>query len=76
MANKIEIGDIVDINFHASQFTLCSDALVLKTPSDSLGGYWVVRESRTGQLHYVAEACTITKRGVYGEGTCKFFKET
>ena len=57
----IKIGDIVTVNFNNAQTTLCHSAEVILmpcTPEDS----WVFKDLQTGDVHYVSEGCTITKK--------------
>lgn len=56
--DKIEVGDIVVVNFNNAQYTLCSRAIVLYVPV-ATGDSWIFKDS-IGKLHYVSEGCTIT----------------
>lgn len=58
--HRIEISDIVAVNFNNAQCTLTSRAIVLKTPA-ATGDSWVFIDSKTKEVHYVSEGCTITK---------------
>lgn len=60
MNNKIEVGDIVAVNFNGAQYTLCSKARVIYSPI-ATGDSWIFLDELNGQLHYVSEGCTITK---------------
>lgn len=54
----IEIGDIVTVAFHNSNFTLCDQATVKHKPQ-ATGDSWVFEEPN-GLVHHVSEGCTIT----------------
>ena len=56
---KVEIDDIVRVNFNNSQFTLCKQARVLGLPQ-ATGDSWRLFDLDTQELHYVSEGCTIT----------------
>jgi hypothetical protein len=58
--DTIDIGDIVKVNFHNAQFTLCKNAKVLYKPC-ATGDSWIFEDVDTGKVHYVSEGCTITK---------------
>ena len=62
MKDGIEKGDIVNVSFNNSQYTLCSSAIVNYIPT-ATGDSWVFEDNNTGDIHYVSEGCTITKRG-------------
>lgn len=57
--NKIEIGDIVHVDFHCAHFTLCHEAEVLYIPCTT-GDSWIFKNLQNNQIHYVSEGCTIT----------------
>ncbi len=57
----IKEGDKVIVNFNGAQITLCHEAEVLYVPC-ATGDSWHFRDLKTGELHYVSEGCTITKR--------------
>lgn len=59
--NGIKEGDLVHVDFNGAQLTLCHEAEVLYMPCQT-GDSWVFRDTATGDLHYVSEGCTITKR--------------
>ena len=56
---KIQIDDIVCVNFNNAQFTLCQEARVLHVPSQP-GDSWIFLDLETLKLHYVSEPCTVT----------------
>lgn len=56
---KILVGDIVSVNFHNNQFTLCERGVVEYVPL-SQGDSWVIFDKDSGKLHYVSEPCTVT----------------
>ena len=58
--NRIEVGDVVSVNFHNIQFTLCFRAKVEYVPCSMCDG-WIFRDVNTNEIHYVSEGCTITK---------------
>lgn len=59
MKTKIEIGDIVSVNFNNSQLTLCHRAEVKYMPT-ATGDSWIFYDLDKHLLHYVSEGCTIT----------------
>ncbi len=60
----IEKGDVVAINFHGAQLTLCHRAVVKATKQHS--DMWTFFDLDKKILHHVGEPCTITllKKGV------------
>jgi len=58
---RIDVGDEVHVNFNNAQTTLCRRARVVYTPC-AAGDSWVFADLETGDVHYVSEGCTITKR--------------
>ena len=56
----IKIGDIVTVNFHNVQYTLCK-AEVLSMPY-STGDSWILKDLESNEVHYISEGCTITKK--------------
>jgi hypothetical protein len=58
--NKIELGDIVSVDFHFSQYTLVAKGIVLSIPS-ATGDSWIIRDIEAEKLYYISEGCTITK---------------
>jgi hypothetical protein len=58
---KIEIGDVVSVNFNNAQTTLSFNATVLAIPC-ATGDSWVFRDDATRYIHYVSEGCTISKK--------------
>jgi len=59
--NEIRVGDIVSVDFNNSKYTLLSYAEVLHVPC-ATGDSWHFKEPATGNIHYVSEGCTVTKR--------------
>lgn len=59
--DSIEVGDVVVVNFNGAQITLCHEAEVKHRPM-ATGDSWIFRDLRTGEVHYVSEGCTVTKR--------------
>jgi hypothetical protein len=59
--NKISIGDIVQVDFHVSQSTLCRYGKVQYIPN-ATGDSWIIENLNTGEVYYISEGCTITKR--------------
>ena len=55
---KIEIGDIVQVDFNCSQHTLCHRATVLYVPC-AVGDSWIFKDNDTGDICYVSEGCTL-----------------
>ncbi len=60
--DKIQQGDLVNVNFNNSQFTLCTNAKVLHIPQ-STGDSWVFKDT-ANIIYYISEGCTITKREI------------
>jgi hypothetical protein len=58
--NIIKVGDIVTVNFHSAQTTLCSEAKVLYTPTQP-GDYWILEDTRNGKIYHTNEPCTVSK---------------
>lgn len=58
--HKINVGDLVCVNFNTAQYTLCSRAEVLYIPGGT-GDSWHFRDTSNDTIHYVSEGCTITK---------------
>ena len=59
MTDAFKVGDIVSVNFHSVQHTLCERAFVLHIPY-ATGDSWVFRDLETGIRHAVSEGCTVT----------------
>lgn len=59
-STRIEVGDIVSVDFNGSQFTLCSKARVEHMPQ-ATGDSWVFTNLHSGAVHHVSEGCTITR---------------
>jgi len=57
----IKKGDIVTVNFNNAQITLCHRAEVIYKPYAS-DDCWIFKELSTGDVHYVSEGCTVTKK--------------
>lgn len=55
----IKVGDIVRVDFNASQCTLTKRAKVLSSPCVT-GGGWVFKDTEIDTVYYVSEGCTIT----------------
>ena len=58
---QIEKGDTVTVNFYNAQTTLCHSAEVIYKPC-ATGDSWIFKDLQTGDVHYVSEGCTITKK--------------
>ena len=58
--NKIQVGDMVHVDFNNAKYTLCHRATVMSMPC-ATGDSWVFCDSDTGQIHYVSEGCTVSK---------------
>lgn len=67
---KLEVGDIVRVEFNNANHTLCKEAMILHIPS-ATGESWIFREIERFRkrdsndiigykLHYVSEGCTVT----------------
>jgi hypothetical protein len=56
--NRLEVGDKVMVNFHNQAMTLCLGEL-LYMPC-ATGDSWIIK-AESGDLHYITEACTITR---------------
>lgn len=57
--NKLEDGDIVNVDFNNSQHTLCSKAILLYRPSQG-NDSWIFKDTKTKKLYYVSEGCTVS----------------
>jgi hypothetical protein len=57
---KIQEGDFVRVDFNNAQFTLVSRGEVLGYPW-ATGDSWKIRDTKTGDVHYISEGCTHTK---------------
>ena len=58
---QIRCGDHVIVNFNNAQTTWCHDAVVLFMPSGP-GDCWGFHDQKNGQIHYISESCTVTKK--------------
>jgi len=58
-ANKIEIGDIVTVNFNCARLTLAHRAEVLYIPC-ATGDSWIFKALTDNSIHYVSEGCTLS----------------
>lgn len=59
--DRIELGDLVHVEFNNAQITLSNEAKVMYVPL-AVGDSWIFKDLNTGFLHYVSEGCTISKR--------------
>lgn len=59
--NRIEIGDIVSVNIHGAQITISHRAKVMYKPF-STGDSWIFEDMDNGDIHYISEGCTVTKK--------------
>ena len=59
MKHKLELTDVVSVNFHRSKFTLCRKAILIKFPTTA-GDNWIFKDVDTNQIHYISEGCTVT----------------
>ena len=57
---KIELGDIVQVDFNNAQNTLSTSATVLYIPVNT-GDSWIFHDISKHKVFYVSEGCTITK---------------
>lgn len=61
--DKIEVGDIVAVNFHAQGFTMTRRAEVVNTPLEGeLLPVWVIKDLETTNksVSVISEPCTVT----------------
>ena len=58
---RINSGDKVSVHFNGAQITLCFEAIVRSMPC-ATGDSWIFEDCRSGEVHYVSEGCTITKK--------------
>ena len=58
-SDRIEVSDIVHVDFNGAQFTLCHSAEVINIPQ-ATGDSWIFKDNATGSMHYVSEGCTVT----------------
>jgi hypothetical protein len=56
--NRIQVGDLVQVNINSAQITLAGRAAVVHMPQ-ATGDSWVFRNSDTGELIYCSEGCTV-----------------
>ena len=56
---RIEVGDIVHVDFNNSKFTLCSQARVEGIPV-ATGDSWIFNDLESNNLYYVSEGCTVS----------------
>ena len=61
MTDKIIKGDIVEVNFHNSQYTLTHKGEVIYIPV-ATGDSWIIKCLVTGDVHHISEGCSIVKR--------------
>lgn len=59
--NRISVGDTVSVSFHGGQCTISHRAKVLYMPC-ATGDSWRFEDLDTGDIHYVSEGCTVTKK--------------
>ena len=57
---RIECGDIVNVSFNCSQYTLSPMARVINVPME-LGASWIFECLDTGTVAHVSEGCTVVK---------------
>ena len=57
--DRIEIGNIVRVDFNNAQFTLSSKAIVEYKPC-ATGDSWIFKDVDTDNIYYVSEGCTLT----------------
>jgi len=60
MIDKIQVGDIVRVDFNCSQCTLYFKATVLHIPC-AIGDSWIFKDIKTEELAYVSEGCTVIR---------------
>ena len=59
--DRINEGDIVQVNFNHLAMTLCDGAVVINRPC-ATGDSWVFKDIKSGLIHSTSEPCTITKK--------------
>ena len=59
MKDRIEVNDIVCVNFNLAQNTLTHSARVLALPM-ATGDSWIFKDLNSELIHYVSEGCTVT----------------
>jgi hypothetical protein len=67
MNNRIEVGDIVSVNFNGSKYTLTGKAEVLAIAC-ATGDSWIFKDVSTDKILYVSEGCTIELLKKKGNG--------
>lgn len=68
MKPEIKEGDIVKVDFHNAQLTLCYEGKVHHKPC-ATGDSWIIEKiaehgdgyDKMGTLYYISEGCTIAK---------------
>jgi len=58
-SDGIKEGDVVAVNFHGSQHTLCKEAEVLHIPC-ATGDSWIFKDIGSDRINHVSEGCTVT----------------
>jgi uncharacterized Fe-S cluster protein YjdI len=58
---RIERGDTVIVAFNTGQCMLSFDATVESVPCQT-GEPWIFVDNQTGDVHYVTEGCTVSKK--------------
>ena len=59
-SREINIGDVVDVSFNGSQYTLCIDATVLRTPMNEFD-FWIFESHGKDKIYKTNERITIYK---------------
>ena len=57
--DRIEVGDIVEVNINNARITLAHNAKVLRIPC-ATGDSWIFRAMTDNSIFYVSEGCTLT----------------
>lgn len=58
----IKPGDTVSVNVNGGMSTISHSAELLHMPV-ATGDSWIIRDVATGDVSFISEGCTITKRG-------------
>ena len=63
MKGTIQEGDIVQVDMHQSEYTLCRNAIVIYKPV-ATGDSWVFEARDTGYTYHVSEGCTVSRKNI------------
>lgn len=58
--HSIDVGDLVAVSIHAGDVVISPSAIVEYMPV-ATGDSWIFRDTKTNQIHYISEGCTVSK---------------